>query len=75
MLDKLDLDGFERYCKNINFTKSISSYKSYLKNGLQVLNLISKDGLEEFYKKIEQNNKSVIPHKFPEYPKGTKNAS
>jgi len=52
----LDLEGFERYCKNIYFLSSISSYKSYLRKGIEVLNRISNDTIEEFSSKEQQNN-------------------
>lgn len=56
-MDNLELDGFERYCKNINFIKSIASYKTYLQKGIGVLRTISNDTIEEFYNKEQQNNK------------------
>ena len=55
-MENLDLDGFERYCKNIYFIKSISQYKRYLEEGIKVLNLVSNDSINDFYTKSQENN-------------------
>ena len=55
-MNELDLEGFERYCKNIYFIKSINSYKTYLRQGYELLKQVSNDTLEDFFRKIEQNN-------------------
>ncbi len=55
-MEELDLEGFERYCKNINFVKSISSYKSYLQKGKKVLNKVSNDTLKDFLDKEHKNH-------------------
>jgi 5-methylcytosine-specific restriction protein B len=54
-MENLDLEGFERYCKNIYFVKSIGSYKRYLRQGLEVLQRISSETLQEFFLKIQEN--------------------
>jgi len=54
-MENLDLEGFERYCKNIYFVKSIGSYKRYLRQGLEVLQRISDETLQEFFLKIQEN--------------------
>ena len=56
-MEELDLEGFERYCKNIYFLSSINSYKSFLRNGIKVLNRVSNDTIEEFLSKEQQNNR------------------
>jgi len=41
---KLDINGFKRFCKNINFIKSMDayiSYISYLKRGFEVINKLN----------------------------------
>lgn len=53
----LDLGGFERYCKNIYFIKSINAYKNYLEKGVHILNQISSDSIEEFVSKKEKDAK------------------
>lgn len=56
-MEKLDLDGFERYCKNIYFIKSISQYKRYLEEGTKILNSLSNDSINDFYTKSQDDNK------------------
>ena len=55
-MNELDLEGFERYCKNIFFINSISMYKTYLKEGVKILKKISSDTIETFVKKINEDN-------------------
>ena len=55
-MNELDLEGFERYCKNIYFIKSINSYKTYLRQGYKLLEQVSNDTLEGFFRKIKQDN-------------------
>lgn len=56
-MENLDLDGFERYCKNIYFIKSISQYKRYLEEGTKILNSLSNDSINAFYTKSQDDNK------------------
>ena len=56
-MDNLDLEGFERYCKNIYFIKSISQYKKYIERGIKVIKKVSNDTIEEFSDKEHQNHK------------------
>lgn len=56
-MEKLDLDGFERYCKNIYFIKSINQYKKYIEEGIKVLNSVSNDSINDFYTKSQEDNK------------------
>jgi len=55
-MNDLDLEGFERYCKNVHFIKSINAYKGYLKKGVQILNVISSISLEEYVVNKEKNS-------------------
>lgn len=65
-MEELDLDGFERYCKNINFIKSIGQYKRYLEEGVKILNLVSdNDSIIQFYNKL-QNDKNYLKDQFIE---------
>ncbi|WP_041963667.1 McrB family protein [Sulfurospirillum cavolei] len=56
-MNEIDLEGFERYCKNINFLKSKSQYKRYLEQGIKVLNKISKNTIEDFVEAEKKDNK------------------
>lgn len=56
-MEELDLDGFERYCKNINFRTSIDAYKRYLNNGVTVLNSITNENFYDFFNKSQDDNK------------------
>lgn len=55
-MNSLDLEGFERYCKNIYFIKSISQYKKYIERGIEVIKKVSNDTIEEFSYKEQQNH-------------------
>lgn len=55
-MEKLDLQGFERYCKNIGFYKSIGSYKGYLSKGYEVLKVISDNSIQEYVIQKEKNS-------------------
>jgi len=65
-MNELDLDGFERYCKNVFFIKSIGMYKVYLKEGMQILNKISDDTIESFVQKISSDSQ-YLKEEFQEY--------
>ena len=67
MNNELDLDGFERYCKNIKF-KSSNPYKNYLKNGIKVLNAIRKG---ENYSALNLDDK-IFKNDFKQYVKDHK---
>jgi len=56
-MSEIDLEGFERYCKNINFLKSRGQYKRYLEQGIRVLNKISKNTIEDFVEAEKKDNK------------------
>ncbi|WP_286682847.1 AAA family ATPase [Sulfurospirillum sp. MES] len=56
-MSEIDLEGFERYCKNINFLKSRGQYKRYLEQGIKVLNKISKNTIEDFVEAEKKDNK------------------
>lgn len=56
-MNEIDLEGFERYCKNIYFLKSKSQYKRYLEQGIKVLNKISKNTIEDFVEAEKKDNK------------------
>ncbi len=66
-MNSLDLNGFERYCKNINFVKSMNSYKNYIKKGIVVLTNISNVTLKEFYQEINNGNKDYLKQDFEDY--------
>jgi len=55
-MNNLDLEGFERYCKNIYFIKSISQYKKYIERGIKVIKKVSNDTIEEFLDKEQRNH-------------------
>jgi len=55
-MEDLDLKGFERYCKNIGFYKSIGSYKGYLSKGYEILKMISNNSIQEYVLQKEQNS-------------------
>ncbi|MGJ0309507.1 AAA family ATPase [Aliarcobacter cryaerophilus] len=65
-MEELDLDGFERYCKNINFRTSIDAYKRYLNNGVTVLNSITNENFYDFFNKSQDDNK-YLKNEFLEY--------
>ncbi|BDY13884.1 AAA family ATPase [Hydrogenimonas cancrithermarum] len=68
---ELDFDGFDRYCKNVAIpTTSISHYKSYLRDGLNVLlqterysNRNVEEVLDDFLKH-KQNDANFLKEEF-----------
>lgn len=51
----LDLKGFERYCKNIGFYKSIGSYRNFLSKGYEVIKKISNISIQDYCLQKEHN--------------------
>ncbi|QCI28139.2 McrB family protein [Caminibacter pacificus] len=55
----LDINGFKRFCKNINFIKSMDTYISYLKRGFEIINKLNLN--------IHEFDNDEFKEKFQEY--------